>query len=206
MKAFPKLDLINIFDNFLTIEECDFILTELEYSHWRHSHLINRGTNGEEQAFKSRRRVSETANQEWFTDELNKFMREIELRLQQIISFDISHLEYWQGTRYPINGKLDYHLDSGYWTDHYAGERKFTFLIYLTTPVSGGSTYFRALDQHVQAIAGRLLIWNNLFEDGSPNHKTVHSGTTLISGSKITLVTWLRQLPMRVQYPLTINR
>ncbi|WP_051315224.1 2OG-Fe(II) oxygenase [Algoriphagus terrigena] len=197
-KVFPQINLINIFDNFLTVEECDFVLRELEFSHWRHSHLINRGTKGEEQAFKSNRRVSETANQEWFTDELDLFIRDIECRLQQIIPFNVSHLEYWQGTRYPIGGKLDHHLDSGYWTSHYAGERKFTFLIYLTTPTGGGSTYFRALDRHVNAVAGRLLIWDNLFEDGSPNHKTIHCGSTLEAGSKITLVTWLRQLPMRL--------
>lgn len=197
-KAFPEIDLINIFDDFLTLDECDFIITQLEFSHWRHSHLINRGEKDEEQPFKSHRRVSETANQEWFTDELDVFITEIELRFKKIIPFDTSHLEYWQGTRYPIGGKLDHHLDSGYWTNHYAGERKFTFLIYLTTPISGGSTYFRALDLKVKAVAGRLLIWNNLFEDGSPNHKTVHCGSTLEAGNKITLVTWLRQFPIRL--------
>lgn len=197
-KVIEEIGLINIIDNFLTLQECDYVLEELRFSHWRQSHLINRGNEGGELAFKSPRRVSETANQEWFSDELNIFIRDIEQRLNRIIPFNPSHLEYWQGTRYPIGGKLDHHLDAGYWTDHYAGERKYTFLIYLTTPQRGGSTYFRALDRHVSAIAGRLVIWDNLFKDGSPNHKTIHCGSSLEVGSKITLVTWLRELPMRI--------
>jgi hypothetical protein len=58
-------------------------------------------------------------------------------------------------------------LDAGYWDDHYAGDRILTFLLYLRTSLKGGGTYFRALDTYVDARAGRLLVWENLFPNGS---------------------------------------
>jgi prolyl 4-hydroxylase len=190
--------LVTEVSEFLTTAECEFVLRELEFVHWRHSHLISHGPEGQERAFISPRRVSETANQEWFTDDLDAFIRDIEIRLMCITPFDASHLEYWQATRYSVGGELDHHLDAGYWTNHYARERKLTFLIYLTTPLRGGSTYFRALDRDVKAVAGRMIVWNNLFEDGRPNHKTIHCGSPLELGEKVTLVTWLRQRPFRL--------
>lgn len=185
--------LITEVEGFLSPGECDFVLGELEFSHWRPSHLISHGAEGHERAFASERRVSETANQEWFTDGLDAFISDIERRLARVVPCCSSHLEYWQATRYPIGGKLDHHLDSGYWEGHHAGDRKLTFLIYLTTPGRGGSTYFRAVDRDVSAVAGKLVFWDNLFDDGRPNHKALHCGSPLEAGSKVTLVTWLRE-------------
>ena len=107
------------------------------------------------------------------------------------------HLEPWQATKYQIGGKFDYHLDAGYWTKHPAGERILTFLIYLTTPQKGGGTRFRALDLYVEANAGRLLVWNNLFSDGNCNHMMIPSFTPLEKGEKITLVSWRREYKFR---------
>lgn len=184
-------------DDFLSATECEFVRRELKYVHWRSSHLISRSVEGDEQAFVSPRRVSETANQEWFTDELDAFVTEIEHRLSAISPFAATHLEYWQATRYPVGGGLDHHLDAGYWTNHPAGERRRTFLIYLTTPEEGGSTYFRVLDREIRAVAGRMIFWDNLFADGKPNHKTIHCGNSLKAGEKMTLVTWLRERAFR---------
>ena len=183
--------------DFLTPAECAFVLRELEFVHWRPSHLISRGNEGEELAFVSPRRVSETANQEWFTDELDTFVSVLEARLAELTPLDPARLEYWQATRYPLNGELDHHLDAGYWTGHPAGERKLTYLVYLTTPDWGGSTYFRVIDREVKAVAGKLVFWDNLFANGAPNHKTIHCGSTLLAGRKITLTTWLREKRFR---------
>jgi prolyl 4-hydroxylase len=142
-------------------------------------------------------RLSETAHQEFFTGGLLDLLAEIERRLCASFGADTARLECWQATRYQLGGRLDYHLDAGYWNGHYAGDRVRTFLLYLTTPQAGGATHFRALDLTVNAQAGRLLAWNNLFRDGTANHTMIHAGTPLSAGDKVTLVTWERQKPFR---------
>jgi hypothetical protein len=112
-------------------------------------------------------RVSGTAHEEWFSSELKAILRRVEKRLHRLFGADPAHLESWQATNYCRQGKFDYHLDAGYWDDHYAGDRILTFLLYLRTSLKGGGTYFRALDTYVDARAGRLLVWENLFPNGS---------------------------------------
>lgn len=186
---------VKIVDGFLSPFECEFSVAELDYAHWRTSHLISRDEGGREIAFVSPRRISNTANQDWFSDELTKFVVSITARLSTIADADPQCFEPWQATRYPLGGHLDHHLDAGYWGGHPWGERKKTFIIYLTTPTGGGSTYFRALDQDVAAVQGRLVWWENLFFDGRPNHRALHCAVPLEHGEKITLITWLREQP-----------
>jgi len=143
-------------------------------------------------------RVSQTAHQEWFSEDLNKIIGSVEKRLEKLFKLKAPYLEAWQATDYPINGMFDYHLDAGYWNEHYAGDRILTFLLYLTTPIKGGGTHFRALDIYVNAKKGRLLIWENLFKDGNANHRMIHSSVPLQGGKKTTLVSWQRQKKYRL--------
>jgi len=185
-------------DGFLSNGECSSILRELEFTLWRPSLTYQKQEDGEyRDVLNVPFRVSETAYQEWFSDELNAQLAQIEKRLQTLIDFDSSYLEPWQATSYALNGHFNYHLDAGYWENHFAGDRILTFLIYLTTPKKGGSTHFRALDIDIRAKAGRLVVWNNLFPDGGCDHRMTHSGAPLLEGEKTTLVTWMRQKPCR---------
>jgi hypothetical protein len=185
-------------DAFLSTAECSQILWELQFALWRPSLAYQRQPSGSYQnALNPSFRVSLTAFEQWFTDELKTVITQIESRLQTLFAFEPSHLEEWQATSYAKNGYVDYHLDSGYWEGYFAGERMFTFLIYLTNPTKGGSTHFRALDLDIPGKAGRLVAWHNLFESGTPDHRMIHSGTPLVDGDKTTLVTWVRQKPYR---------
>jgi prolyl 4-hydroxylase len=187
-------------DGFLSNAECQEILRELEFTLWRPSLAYQRGPSGYQNVLNLAFRVSLTAFEEWFTDELKDILRQIERRLQKIVAFDPRHLESWQASKYAANGYVNYHLDSGYWNGHSSGDRVFTFLLYLTTPQKGGSTHFRALDIDVAARTGRLLAWHNLFEDGAADYRMIHAGRPLLEGEKITLVTWVRQHPYRAHY------
>lgn len=186
-------DSIQIVDDFLSRKECRFVLDELKYVLWRPSLTYMLHKDGVRRDVLSPLRVSETAQQRWFSEELLEFIAEVELRLKKHIDLDVTHLESWQATDYPYQGKFYYHMDSGYWETHHAGDRIYSFLLYLTTPKKGGGTHFRALDRQVDAKAGRLLIWNNLFENGNSNHRMIHSSMPLYEGKKTTLVSWLRQ-------------
>lgn len=190
-------DPIIVVDDFLSPGECEQIRAELDFTFWRPSLTYERQPDEVYRHVLTETRVSETAHQDLFSNELLVLLGEIEARLSTSFAVDLLMLESWQATRYPIGGKFDYHLDSGYWDDHYAGDRVRTFLIYLATPVAGGGTHFRALDVLVEARERRLVVWEDLFPDGSPNHSMIHAGLPVLAGEKITLVTWQRQRAFR---------
>jgi prolyl 4-hydroxylase len=184
-------------DGFLSSSECREILSELQHAFWKPSLTYQLQTDDTYRSVLTDERVSETAHQEIFGQELVEMLAPIEERLTECFDVDPASLEWWQATRYPIGGVFNYHLDAGTWDGYYAGERVRTFLVFLTTPLDGGGTDFRALDLLVDARAGRLLAWNNLFADGRTNHSMIHAGTPLRDGEKVTLVTWQRQKRFR---------
>jgi prolyl 4-hydroxylase len=189
----PLTSEVFLIDHFLSQEECDLILEELRFAIWRPSLTYMLQQDGTRRDVLSPYRVSKTAQQKWFSDELQPMVAKIERRFEEMFGLEKANLEYWQGTDYPMGGSFYYHLDSGYWEDHYAGDRILTLLLYLTTPVEGGGTHFRALDRTVEARTGRLLVWNNLFPNGKCNYRMIHSSVPLVEGRKTTLITWLRQ-------------
>jgi prolyl 4-hydroxylase len=194
----PSPNELLVVDDFISPDECNLVLGELEFASWRRSMTYVLQADGSRLDELSPLRVSETAQQKWFSEELAELLANLELRMRSIANFDIANLEYWQATRYPRKGTFYYHLDAGYWDDHYAGDRIFTFLLYLTTPSRGGGTHFRALDKKIEARAGRLAVWDNLFPSGGCNHRMIHSSVPLLSGRKVTLITWARQGVFRV--------
>lgn len=194
----PPAGGIQVIDRFLTPATCARILEELEFALWRPSLTYVQQADGQRRDVLTPLRVSRTAQQSWFTTELQATLRGIERRLCTRFGCEPAYLESWQATDYPNGGTFHYHLDSGYWDDHPAGDRILTALIYLTTPVRGGGTHFRAQDVRLQAQTGRMVVWNNLFDDGRANHGMVHSSVPLRQGRKTTLVTWLRQKPFRL--------
>ena len=201
--AFLKPDVLMpgqvwVFDDFLSIEESRDLLSEVRIAFWEPSLTYQKQDDGRHRNVLTDFRLSETAHQEWFNPDLNAQIIEVEKRITQLFDVDPAFMEAWQATDYPPNGHFDYHLDAGYWDDHYAGDRILTFLLYLTTPEEGGGTHFRALDLYVEAKAGRLLVWNNLFANGDCDHRMIHSGTPLLKGNKTTLVSWQRQKKYRL--------
>jgi prolyl 4-hydroxylase len=189
----PLTSEVFLIDHFLSQEECDLILEELRFALWRPSLTYMLQQDGTRRDVLSPYRVSKTAQQKWFSDELQVMVAKIERRFEEMFGLEKKNLEYWQGTDYPTGGSFYYHLDSGYWENHYAGDRILTLLLYLTTPAEGGGTHFRALDRTVEARTGRLLVWNNLFPNEKCNYRMIHSSVPLVEGRKTTLITWLRQ-------------
>jgi prolyl 4-hydroxylase len=68
-------------------------------------------------------------------------------------------------------------------------------MIYLNRPVRGGATAFKYLDLAVEPVLGRMLIWNNMALDGSPNPWTEHSGRPVDEGTKYIVTKWYRERP-----------
>jgi hypothetical protein len=180
-------------DGFLAEATCLHVLDELEFAFWRPSTVVSRTNEGALRSHRSRMRISDTTSEQWFTPQLLRAMRRIERRLVTMLHVDRARFEEWQAVRYRCGGKFDYHLDAGFWSADSAGERECTVLIYLDTPVAGGATRFKELSVEIQAISGRLLVWNNLLPDGTPNPQMLHAGAPVRRGRKTILVSWIRE-------------
>ncbi len=186
-----------VVDDFLDEATAMQIATELGFAWWQESRVINRDGLGDVVTFRSTSRHSETAQQEFFPEELHDLLATIEHRLLDEHALDPSRLEWWQAVRYPSGGHFDLHHDGGLFGHEPAGERRRTVLIYLSTPTEGGETVFPHLGRIVEARAGRLVFWDNLDADGVPDTRLQHRAMPVLSGHKTVLTTWERERPVR---------
>ncbi|MGH6797564.1 MAG: prolyl hydroxylase family protein [Roseiarcus sp.] len=184
-------------DGFVSAEDCALMREELNYAFWRPSAVHVRRANGALEDRLSLARISDSAHETWFSKPLRACVRRMERRIGERLGAPTDNFEPWQATRYARHGRFDAHFDSGHWSAEPAGERQTTLLVYLTTPSRGGGTWFPRLNREFAAKTGRLLIWDNLMETGETDREMLHAACPLTRGSKITLVTWVRERAVR---------
>ncbi|MDB5679180.1 2OG-Fe(II) oxygenase [Sphingomonas bacterium] len=127
---------------------------------------------------------------------------ELERRIIDFIGLDPAHGEPIQGQRYAVGqefkGHTDYFEPSGLDFHKFcsiAGNRTWTVMLYLNEPDAGGATRFKAIDKLVHPETGKLLCWDNLRADGSPNPSTIHQGMKVRAGVKYVITKWFRERP-----------
>ena len=184
-------------DGFLKPRTCARMLAELDHAFWQPSTVVNRTADGDVVARRSAMRISQSAKETLFPPAAGRIAVQTRERVGRMLRVSASRFEEWQAVRYRCGGKFDYHLDAGLWSSEPAGERVWTVMVYLDTPLAGGATTFKELGLEVQAIAGRLLIWKNLLSDGTPNPWMLHRGAPVRRGRKTILVTWIRERAAR---------
>jgi hypothetical protein len=182
-------------DRFLSPDEVSFVTTELQYAYWRPSPTYTAMPDGTRQDVVNSFRSSDSAYYHWFTPKLLDFLEGVDAQVSTAFAFERACLEPWQATRYKPGGSFEYHRDSGYWSDHPAGERITTFLLHVVAADVGGATSFRALGLDVPAAPGRLVFWLNLHDDGQADYRMIHSGAPVEKGTKLTLASWQRERP-----------
>ncbi|WP_296617432.1 2OG-Fe(II) oxygenase [Sphingomonas sp.] len=143
-------------------------------------------------------RTSETCD----LDAAIPVVAELERLITRFVGLDPAHGEPIQGQRYAVGQEFKAHTDyfepGGIDFDTYtsvAGNRTWTAMIYLNEPEAGGATRFKAIDKIVQPETGKLLCWNNLRPDGSPNPSTIHQGMKVRAGTKYVITKWFRERP-----------
>ncbi|GMM94005.1 hypothetical protein MTsN3n11_23070 [Qipengyuania sp. MTN3-11] len=126
--------------------------------------------------------------------------REIEHLLRELSGIDPAYGEPLQGQRYDVGQEFKSHCDwfnpSGADFEKYcsvSGQRTWTFMVYLNEPDSGGATRFKAIGKTFQPETGKLVCWNNMRPDGSPNPNTIHHGMKVRSGVKYVITKWYRE-------------
>ncbi len=127
-------------------------------------------------------------------------VKELEDRLFALNAIAPAHVEPVQGQRYAVGQEFKPHCDyfnpGGQDWERYtsvAGQRTWTFMIYLNDVEAGGATRFKCIGKTVQPQAGKLLCWNNRRADGSVNPNTLHHGMKVRKGTKYVITKWYRE-------------
>ena len=127
-------------------------------------------------------------------------VRALEDRLFALNGIDPAHGEPVQGQRYAEGQQFKPHCDyfnpGGVDWERYtsvAGQRTWTFMIYLNEVEAGGATRFKCIDKTFQPERGKLLCWNNRRPDGSVNPNTLHHGMKVRRGTKYVITKWYRE-------------
>jgi len=177
-------------DNFLTAQECRDL-----------NELIDAGcypsTLYEQEKYEGVR-TSQSCNLNVY----DPFVASIEKRIADLLGIDPAWGEPLQGQRYQVGQCFQDHvdffyMDQPYWEEYssHGGQRTWTAMIYLSEVESGGGTGFGFLGMEIAPKIGRILIWNNMTDDGSPNGWVLHSGQPVGEGVKYIVTKWYRERP-----------
>jgi len=127
-------------------------------------------------------------------------VRELEALLLALNGIDPAHGEPVQGQRYEEGQEFKPHTDyfepGGMDYDRFcsvAGNRTWTFMIYLGPVDAGGGTRFKLIGKTFQPETGKLLCWNNRTADGQFNPNTLHHGMKVRKGVKYVITKWYRE-------------
>ena len=188
---------IILIENFLTEEECDYII-KLGEPHIKKSEVC--GKNGS-RPDKSRTSMTAHIGKKFLRgDNPDKVLLNVLEKASQYGGLPSKNIEPIQLVRYepgqyfkPHYDYLDKKLPIYKSNIERNGQRQLTFFVYLTDvdDDAGGKTYFPKLKKHFSANKGGAIFWNNMV-DGVEDPRTLHSGTELKKGIKYGLNIWVR--------------
>ena len=141
-------------------------------------------------------RTSETCD----LDAEEPAVRELEALLAAVNGIDPTYGEPLQGQRYEVGQEFKPHCDyfnrDGQDWHKYcsvAGQRTWTFMVYLNAVEAGGATRFKAIGKTFQPEPGKLVCWNNRRPDRRENPNTIHHGMKVRKGVKYVITKWYRE-------------
>jgi prolyl 4-hydroxylase len=184
-----KLVELYLVEKFLSDEECDKIINDS--IHLLHPSTITHPTPDKDF------RTSYTAD---LRETETPFIIDINKRICNFLSIGYRFGEPTQLQHYAVGQQFKDHTDffEPYSDDYYkfgkkAGNRTWTFMIYLNHVQEGGGTHFVKLDKMVKPTKGLAVVWNNQYKDGKFNYDTLHAGLPVIRGEKYIITKWFRE-------------
>ncbi len=188
---FPKLELFQM-KRFLDVDLCTDLIALIDADR-RPSTIAD--ANGDHYF-----RTSETCD----LNPDQPAVRALEARLFALNRIDPAFGEPVQGQRYAVGQEFKAHTDyfepDGADWERYcsvAGQRTWTFMVYLNDVEAGGGTRFGVARKIIQPETGKLLAWNNRRPDGRPNPNTLHHGMKVRKGAKYVITKWYREKEWR---------
>ncbi|WP_369025497.1 prolyl hydroxylase family protein [Qipengyuania sp. RANM35] len=129
-------------------------------------------------------------------------VKELEELFFALNGIDPAHGEPVQGQRYAVGQEFKAHCDyfnpgGADWVKYcsVAGQRTWTFMIYLNDVDAGGATRFKTVGKMFQPERGKLVCWNNRRPDKRENPNTLHHGMKVRKGTKYVITKWYREKP-----------
>ena len=180
---------LTVIDDFLTLEECNLLISLKKDS-------LARSTVVDNDTFKGVQHDARTSEGAFFKKHENELITFISHRLAWLTRTNHEQQEGFQFLHYGIDEQYKYHHDYFKNDDpalERGGNRIFTALLYLNSPDLGGETYLPHYHKIVEAKAGRLVYWRNLDDNFQKIEESLHAGLPVISGEKYCMPVWIRQ-------------
>lgn len=183
---------IIVFDNLLTAEECDFLISIAQEKLAR-GEVIDDETGG---SIQHKHRTSDNAS---FTRGQHPILETIESRLEVLLNFPKENGEGLQVLRYGIGGEYRPHFDyfaqtkGGQKQMQIGGQRVGTCVMYLSDVEAGGGTAFPKISMTVRPKKGSAVFFADIDPYGKPDPKTLHAGLPVVRGVKFIATKWLRE-------------
>ena len=189
-------------DNFLTEKECKFIINvSKDNLKLAGVSKLDGEKNLEPGKYKGR-----TNSSYWMPHDAYPETLEIAKKIAKKIGCNYRCFESYQVIHYDENEEYKYHYDA-YNKEEKEKYKKFcgergnrirTVLVYLNDVKEGGGTGFDSLSEYedtviVEPRTGKMVVFNNVNDDGSLNKKSRHAGLPVIQGEKWAFNLWLRE-------------
>lgn len=181
---------IVVFGGLLSAAECDALI-ELAHPRLQRSHTVDNWSGGDHL---SEWRTSEGA---FFEPGANELLLRVESRIAALVSWPQECGEGMQVLRYGVGAEYRPHHDYFDPTVPGAaallkrgGPRVATLIMYLNTPLRGGSTTFPEVDFDTAPVKGNAVFFS--YSSPHPATRTLHGGAPVLEGEKWIATKWLR--------------
>lgn len=180
--------------NFLTSEECDYLIS-LGEPELQRSTVVNDDAVGDVvHEGRTSRGMFLTSHPD------NAKIKAIEARIAALTKLPskngetIQVLHYQPGEEYrPHYDTFDAGTEGGQECLARGGQRIATLIMYLNSPSSGGETIFPKLSLAVKPRKGDALLFYTTLEDGAIDMKMLHGGAPVLEGEKWIATKWIRE-------------
>jgi prolyl 4-hydroxylase len=159
------------YENFLTADECQSLIGFGESSN------LSLGTTGGVKIGYRKAKVN------WLDE--NEVVTKIKVGVARLSGVDIDKQERLHFVRYVEGGEYKEHTDGEF--------RQKTALVYLNNGFRGGETVFPKLNRTIKPEIGKLVIWDNIDENGKEDTMSLHTGLPVEVGTKYIAVIWIKK-------------
>lgn len=182
-----------IFDDFMSVAECDQLMAEA-------APLLKRNEVVNPNGGSNLTLIDRTSDGMFFQDNNTPIVEVLANRLSALVNHPSTNFEKLQVMRYRVGGEYRAHFD--YFppeqkgsASHLAngGARIATALLYLRTPLRGGATTFPDVGLEVAPVQGSLLYFAYRDINGNFDRQSLHSSAPVIEGEKWIATFWIRE-------------
>lgn len=190
IKVVAKMSLprVVIFDNFLSLEECEELINGVE-------HKIEQSTVVDEILNKAVPHSARTSSGSYYYRGQTELVARVEERIAKLLNWPVESGEGLQVLKYEVGQEYrphnDYFASTATTFKDHGGQRVGTFIMYLNTPTRGGGTSFPDSGFEITPQAGSALFFS--YKNADASSKTLHAGTPVLEGEKWIATKWLRE-------------